>query len=144
MRSLLPLRWRVLLYSCYRVRIFQTATSNLVKYKFYLVAQTSWVTGGDSFRKQIGHSFQHDDHLQVDSRCLVVRLDLVDSLHRTQTPELCTDPAQAAEVMIKKLSQRRRSHSCICSLPCLFGLAHLLHGSEHENNEISRFALKNC
>ena len=26
----------------------------------------------------------------------------------------------------------------------MFGLAHLPHGSELENNEISRFALKNC
>ena len=32
----------------------------------------------------------------------------------------------------------------MCSLPCLFGLAHLPHGSELENNEISTFALKNC
>ena len=73
-----------------------------------------------------------------------MRLDLVDSLHRSYTTEVCTDPAQAAEVMIKKLSQLRSSHSRICSLPCLFGLAHLPHGSELENNEISRFALKNC
>jgi hypothetical protein len=115
-----------------------------VKSKFYLAVRTSCVTRGDSFRKQIGHSFHHDDHLLVYSRCLVVRLDLVDSLHRSYTTEVCTDPAQAAEVMVKKLSQFPNSHSDIYSLPCLLGLAHLLHGSQLENNEISRFALKNC
>ena len=46
--------------------------------------------------------------------------------------------------MIKELSQFPNSHYDMCSLPCLFGLAHLPHGSELENNEISRFAIKNC
>ena len=40
-----------------------------------------------------------------------MRLDLVDSLHRSYTTEVCTDPAQAAGVMIKKLSQFPNSHS---------------------------------
>ena len=73
-----------------------------------------------------------------------MRLDLVDSLHRSYTTEVCTDPAQATGRMIKELSQFPNSHYDMCSLPCLSGLAYHLHGSELENNEISRFALQNC
>jgi hypothetical protein len=144
MCSLLILKRRVLLCSCYRGRISQTETSNLVYYKFSLAIRTSRLAGGDSFHKQIGHFFHHDGHLSDGSRCLVVRLDLVDSPHSTRTTEVCIGPAQAAERMIKKLARSRSSHSCMCSLPCVWRLAHLPHGNELENIEIWSFALNNC